>query len=60
MKYGVFFSSSDNDAKDIIYPEYTTTELLDLLKEGNTIPFLENMNMKVFGKMLRRYVKMIT
>jgi len=59
MSYGIFFSSDDNDAKGTIYPEYTTSELLDLLKEGNTIPFLENMDDKVFGRMRRRYAKMI-
>jgi len=28
-------------------------------KKGNTIPFLESMDHKVFGKMRRRYSKMI-
>lgn len=59
MTYGVFFSSDDNQPTGNIYPEYTTVELVDLLKEGNTIPFLENLDNKVFGKMRRRYVKMI-
>ena len=59
MTYGVFFSSEDNEAKGSVYPEYTAPELVELIKEGNTIPFLESMDDKVFGKMRRRYSKMI-
>ena len=59
MTYGVFFSSDDNQPTGNVYPEYTSAELTDILREGNTIPFLANMDDKVFGKMRRRYAKLL-
>jgi len=59
MTYGVFFSSSDNDATGKEYPEYDNEGLMNLIKEGNTIEFLNNLDTKVFGKMKRRYEAMI-
>lgn len=60
MTYGIFFSSSDNDATGIDYPEYDNAGLISLIKEGNTIEFLDNLENKVFGKMKRRYESLIT
>ena len=56
MTYGVFFSTNDNKPVGNDYPEYTNEELKSLIKEGNTIPFLENSNEpKLFGNMIKRY-----
>lgn len=60
MTYGVFFSKNDNEAVGNEYPEYTDNELLELLREGNTVEFLKNLDQpKVFGKMIRRFESMI-
>ncbi len=55
MTYGVYFSEDDNDAKGTEYREYDTEGLIRLLREGNTIEFLDHLNPRVFGKMKRRY-----
>ena len=57
MTYGIFFSDNPNQPTGKYYKEYTQDKIVDLLKEGNTIPYLEKLEANIYTKMLNKYKK---